>query len=335
MTGHLQGSQEVSKQNYVLTMDLGEKLESFRHIGIRAPGSYDSYTQDIQTELKNALQEAMPPDTTVVPVYMRDLADNVVGATSRVCEDLADPVIVSTCPEIASPSRGVDLEINRLFDSKGRSMGLGPRPGNPSVETQIIRQASKLVGRDVVVVEDGIYSGVTMQHVAKKLQERGIKVAAMVAGFKCINSKLSWLSHANYELTTTNDYGDVVDWIPDHDFLPFIPGGGKVLGAEFNGKPYPFYDQQKVSYSVPYIRPYGNTTDWASIPHDKTQAFSRRCIELTRDLFKEIVRINPDTDVTIGRIVQTRRRTSVPLALESDNFPSLDTPVINYLNEMD
>lgn len=334
MTDNIENSQGASKQNYILSLDLGEKLESFRHIGIRTPGPYDAFTQDIQTELGNALQDAMPPDTTVVPVYMRDLADSVIGAASRVSKGLVDPVIVSTCPEIASPSGGVDLEINRLFDSKGRSMGLGPRPGNPPVEQQIMQKVHQLVGRDVVVVEDGIFSGVTMQNVAKKLQDRKIRVAAMVAGFKCISSTLSWLSHSDYELTTTNDYGDVVDWIPDHDFLPFVPGGGKVLGVDFNGKVYPFYDHQKVSYAVPYIRPYGDTANWASIPADKTQEFSRRCIDLTRGLFKELVKLNPDTDITIGKLVQTRRRTSVPLALESDNFPSLDTHVLDYLDEM-
>jgi hypothetical protein len=73
MTERLQDPETVLNQNYILTLDLGEKLESFRHIGLRTPGPYDSFTQDIQTELGSALQDAMPPNTTVTSVYMRDL----------------------------------------------------------------------------------------------------------------------------------------------------------------------------------------------------------------------------------------------------------------------
>ena len=46
--------------SYILSLDLGEKLESFRHIGIRAPGPHDDYTHDIQTELANSLQNVLP-----------------------------------------------------------------------------------------------------------------------------------------------------------------------------------------------------------------------------------------------------------------------------------
>lgn len=326
---------ETAVSTYVLTMDLGEKLESFRHIGLQTPGPRDDYIFDIQTELQSALQDAMPEDTEVKPVYMSDLADSVISQANAVAKEFNDPVIVSTCPEIADPVDGVDLEINRIIDSQGRAIGIGPRPGHPAIETQISRNFGQLAGRDIIIVEDGIFSGSTMRHVAKKLGERRLDVAAMVAGFSCTQSSLGWLNHTDYDLHTALSLEKVLDWIPDHDFLPFVPGSGKLLGAEFNGKAYPFYDSQKVSYATPYIRPFGKTDEWASIPYDSTEAFSMRCIELARTIFRDLEKQNPGTDITIGKITQTRRRTSVPLALKSDGFPSLRTKVTDYLNELD
>jgi hypothetical protein len=333
MNTHVEAPQPT-ENTYILTLDLGEKLQAFRHLGLEAPGPYDQYTRDIQNELVSTLQNAMPDGTKVEPVYMRDLADNVLGAASRICDKLTDPIILSTCPEIADPSKGVELEINRLVDSKGRNMGLGPRPGHPSLDQQIQKHGAQLRDKQVVIVEDGIFSGSTIRHVAQKLKDRGITTAAIVAGFKCTESSLAWLQHADYDLTTTNKYHNVVDWIPDHDFLPFIPGCGKVIGADMGKEPFPFYDYRGANFAIPYIKPYGPSAEWASIPHAEVGNVSRKCLELASTIFKDLVKLNPDEDITIGRLLSAKQRTSVPLAINNTNFPDLRKRVDHYLEEV-
>ncbi|MDL2362986.1 MAG: phosphoribosyltransferase family protein [Patescibacteria group bacterium] len=327
----------VSEEStYILTMDLGEKLKSLIHIGIDAPGPLDDYTRDLQSELASVLQQAMP-ETKVIPVHMRDLADSVLGAAHRKVKDLGleNPVVVSTCPEIFSPIDGAHLQINRIFDTKGRAIGIGPRPGHPSLDVQIDSQEKQLRGKDVVIVEDGIFTGSTIRHSVNKLQEHGHETKAVVVGFDCKGTSLSWLKHTKYDLVTTEKFTNVKDWIPDHDFIPFVPGCGKVLGVIFDDQPYPFYDENRSSYATPYIQPYGPTAEWATIPHDKTSEVSRKCIELTRNLFETIVKLNPKEDITIGKLLNTRQRTSIPLPLGSTKFPALDTRVTDYLAQID
>jgi hypothetical protein len=125
--------------------------------------------------------------------------------------------------------------------------------------------------------------------------------------------------------------------VPDHDFLPFVPGCGKVLGVEMRSL-YPFYDHQHATFCVPYIAPFGPVVEWASIPEDKVNAFSTECIGLTLRVFEELERINKKA-ITIGDILRSRQRVGIPISLDAEgvvntgHFPNKDARVTTFLSE--
>jgi hypothetical protein len=318
---------------YILSMDLGEKLEAFRRIGIDAPGPHDQFTRDLQSEIVDSIQTALP-EVHVEGIYMADLADEVIGSSVKMTSVLDDPLVVSSCPEIAYPAGGEELQINRLINIKGDQIGLGPRPGYPSLDKQITAIRQKADTRDIVIVEDGIFTGGTVRYIIQKFNEAHVRVKGVITGFNCAEHDTSWFDSNGYDLITTKSYPKIHDWVPDHDFIPFIPGNGKVLGTDIGSDNfYPFYDHRRATYSVPYIRPFGLTEKWAGIPAESTGAVSTKCLNVALALFKEIEKRNSSHDIRIGDLMATRQRCSVPMILNSENFPPLSSQVTRYLKE--
>lgn len=321
---------ETTSGTYILSLDLGEKLESLKRIGIDAPGPYDSYTIDIQSELRSAISESLSPlGVNVEQVRMADLSDSVIGRAAKINQVLDSPTVISTCPEIAYPAGGHAIEINRLVDVNGQQIGLGPRPGFENIDNQI----RKITGNKIVIVEDGIFTGGTVRYLINKFSEAGKRVTAIVAGFNCNQADISWSDNQCYDLFTTQSFDKIIDWVPDHDFLPFIPGSGKVVGTDIGGNYYPFYDYRHATYAIPYIKPFGPISEWASIPNDKANKLSATCIRLAMDLFKTIENMNKKNgnEITIGHLLLTRQRTSLPMEVGSPKFPPLETKPSIYL----
>jgi hypothetical protein len=156
----------------------------------------------------------------------------------------------------------------------------------------------------------------------------------VVTGFNCATNDTHWFETNGYDLITARTYNKIHDWVPDHDFVPFIPGNGKVLGVPFgNNQFFPFYDHRRASYAVPYIKPFGPTHKWANIPEENVGQLSVRCLNVAIQLFKELENKNPDREIRIGDLLKTRQRTSVPMMLESTNFPLLSAKVSSYLKD--
>ncbi len=326
-------SVEQSKSTYILSLDLGEKLEAFKRIGVDAPGPHDRYISDIQDELTMQLQACLP-NVQIEAVYMSDLSDQVIGTATKLITTLGRPTLVSTCSEIAVPGEGQKIEVNRLIRASGEMLGIGPRPGNMAVSQQIKSIGNISRKQGVVIVEDGIFTGSTVKHLIGKFNDQGVPVKGAVVGFNCIQNDTGWFENNGIDLITSKQYDRILDWVPDHDFLPFIPGSGKVIGCEYNGEHFPFYDYRGASYTVPYIRPFGPSQEWASIPPHNEQKLASTCIRLAFDLFRDIEKRNSSQDIKIGDLLVTRPKTSVPIKLRSSGFADLSATPTQYLREM-
>lgn len=306
--------------SYLLTEDLGEKVIKIRHLGLKTPEPDSQFIETIQDELANVLQGAIGTENPVVRLKMRDIADEVLGEIHELYGDKV--LVVSTCPEIAQPVLGISVEVNRLVDSYGNSLGLGPRPGHIDLHSQFasIAARSRSGGKStpVVLADDGIFEGETMKYVVRGLQEAGVNVVGIVAGFSYSNAPVEEIEETlGVPVHVIRELGPILDWVPDHDFLPFVPGCGKVLGVKFGKRLSPFYSREQATFCMPYISPHSPVSKWATIPQEKVEDFSRRCRALARDLFGEIERLNPNkVPLTIGDIIHSKQRVSIPIPLD-------------------
>ncbi len=318
---------------YLITNDLGEKVEYLRHTGLITPDPHSTFFTDVQSDLQRAVDQATPANVTVRSVKMNDLADDVLARALTFAKD--DTLIVSTCPEIANPVRGFTLQVNRLVDFDGNSIGLGPRPGNPSIRDQILAIKNKAGGMPIIIVEDGIFSGETMLFVIDQLRAHNVKVSAMIVGFTFPSSAatVQKIKEAGIDFVSIEEFQNLFDWVPDHDFFPFVPSNGKVVGIPVKQGYLPFYSYDQASYSVPYLYGFCPINKWASIDDEPAKALTTFCIRATVDLYREIERSNGRT-IMISDLIHAKQRVSIPVSVWQQHLPHSDVSVISYLSEV-
>lgn len=326
--------------SFALTLDLGERLGEFRRVGIDAPGPHDQYVSDIQQELTTTLANALP-GISVVPVHVTDVSDEIIGKVSALpAVRSGDATVVSTCPEIAYPTGGEELQINRLVSFDGEDLGIGPRPGNDFVDDQIRRIRAKTHKDGVILVEDGVFSGSTVRYIEQKMREFRVPIRGIVVGLNCSDTFEAEMEQQGYDFFTTIQAEQYADWVPDHDFMPFIPGSGRIVGVKVSEKTgaAPLYHYRDgASFSVPYVHPFGPMEQWASVPAENVSKVATACINLTQKLFLDIERRNGSKDLRIGDFLETNRmriRSSIPARLGHPSYPDVNAQVSKYLNEI-
>lgn len=321
--------------SYVVTQDIGGRLQEFRRIGIEVPRPHDALVKEVQDEVINILGDTLPAaDITAVP--MEELADDVLSVANMLESVKAGALVVSTSHEIAHPVGGAELQINRLVDCFGQKIGIGPRPGFGLIREQVNPISHRSSDNGVVIVEDGIFSGDTIKKTVAMLNAARTSVKAVVVGINCHNTEQITDDFTTVDVYTTSRMGEIVDWVPDHDFLPFIPGSGRVLGVSFGPDVVPYFDHRGATYTYPYIKPFGDMSEWATIPEDKCNKASARFIELAKSLFQTIERQNSikGKDVHIGDFLHTRIRTGIPIEPGHMTYPPLTSTASRFLNEI-
>ena len=326
---------------YLLTEDLGEKVEVLRHLGLKTPDPDSQYINDIQSELAYELQSAIGPNSKVVRRKMRDVAEEVIDKIHTIHGE--DVFVVSTCPEISAHAGVASIEVNRLVDRYGDPIGLGPRPGHNDLESQFIDIAERSKEGEkhipIVIAEDGVFKGETMKYVVEGLRKVGANVTGIVAGF-CYN--YVYVEALEKDLTlqvdVVNVLDSILDWVPDHDFLPFTPGCGKVLGTDVGQHALPYYGEDQATFCMPYISPYSPVEQWATIPQEKVDVFSKHCRALSYELFSQIEKFNPDmTPLMVSDVMNSRQQVSIPISLEvkgseiENYLPDAKTQIKAYL----
>lgn len=166
------------------------------------------------------------------------------------------------------------FEITRFVDMNNDDAGTKERYGTPHVNVQLQKLQEELRGEKVVVVDDVIFSGDIVETTIKKLSQVGIKVVAICAGIG-IEKGVGRLNSAGFKVSCTRIYESVVDEVCERDFYPGVPLSGRsVIGTKNVG--------------APYILPFGNPGEWASIPQEWQRPLSKFCIKQTIKLFEAI-----------------------------------------------
>ncbi len=328
----MQSAQEDRHGTYVVTYDVASRLQAFRPKTHTIPRPDDQLFERFHMSLYGKIQQALPGiniDTIEMSELRRKIWEQVEGRIT----DLGQQVVLSTCPEFTDLSpkgEGLILNINRLFNTDGKLIGHGPRPGFRPLNKKFDDLAKKIAGRSVVLIEDGAFSGGTLRFVLQELNIRGITVTAIIVGFCCTRAKFV-LGHVfKGELVIVHPIENLIDWIPDHDLIPFIPNCGRVLGEASSNGFMPVRSVEGFSYAYPYILPFGKIEEWASLPIEGARDLSRLCLETSIELFS---RVGPK--MTIGELLGANPRVSMPIEIGTDQAQiALDMEVVGFLEQM-
>ncbi len=328
----MQSVESTRHGTYVVTYDVASRLQAFRPKALTIPRPDDQLFERFHMSLFQKIQQALP-GINIDTIEMSELRRKIWEQVNERITDLGQQAVLSTCQEIADSnpkSEGLILNINRLFNTDGQLIGHGPRPGFEPLEKQYDDLAKKISGRSVVLIEDGAFSGGTLRSVLHELNNRGITVTAIVIGFCCTRAKFVLGQFFRGELVIVHPIENLLDWIPDHDLIPFIPNCGRVLGEPGANGFMPVRKTEGFSYAYPYILPFGKIEEWASLPIEGAQDLSRLCLETSIELFS---RVGPK--MTIGELLGANPRVSMPIEIGVDRGEvALDMEVVGFLEQM-
>lgn len=327
----MSSTQEDRHGTYVVTYDVASRLQAFRPKTNTILRPDDQLFERFHMSLFQKVQQALP-GITIDTIEMSELRRKIWEQVESRITDLGQQAVLSTCPEIADlnpKSEGLLLNINRLFNTDGQLIGHGPRPGFEPLEKQYDDLAKKIVGRSVVLIEDGAFSGGTLRYVLQELNSRGITVTAIIIGFCCTRAKFVLGNFFKGELVIVHPIENLLDWIPDHDLIPFIPNCGRVLGEASSDGFMPVRSAEGFSLAYPYILPFGKIEEWASLPIVGAEDLSRLCLETSIELFGRVC-----PEMTIGELLRANPRVSLPIEIGAHEvLPSLETTVCSFLEQ--
>ncbi|MFH0712725.1 MAG: hypothetical protein V2A55_02640 [Candidatus Jorgensenbacteria bacterium] len=196
----------------------------------------------------------------------------------------------------------LNIEIARLVDRDGKARGLGHRAGTPPLAQQIRRLQMSGV-REVVVVDDVVFTGALLERIIELLSRIHIRVPLICAGIGIVEG-INRINGTKREIRCVRTYDEVIDEVCERDFYPGVPLSGRLLVGGDN-------------VGVPYLLPFGKPESWASIPSEQAMGFSRFCLHQTATLFDEIERYS-------GRPILCRDLGRKVVGLPMDGRPYAD-----------
>lgn len=212
--------------------------------------------------------------------YMRRVFSNFeLVSEDEISRGLAKLVAESGLPAISLDrvyfESELNLEIARLVDRDGKDCGLGHRAGTPPIAQQI-KQLQMNGLREVVVVDDVVFTGALLERIVDLLSRIHIRVPLICAGVG-IAEGINRINGTKREIRCVCTYDEVVDEVCERDFYPGVPFSGRLLVGGDN-------------IGIPYLLPFGKPESWASIPSEHVTDFSRFCLHQTKTLFDEVER---------------------------------------------
>lgn len=318
-TQHIEGHQE-----YLLTQTLYQHLEAFQRIGLKIPSR--DFVQKIETGLHEKIRECFHDrKVNVESVPFEEFSNEVVCLARHLDSTLSNSVFVSTAPIIAAHlPHSIRIEMSRIYDLEGNFLGIGPRPGNPPIEVQIEEEKKHLDDKQVVIIEDGSFTGSSLKFLISKFRAAGIGVQAIVLGVLFPKAEKTLRKEFNGELHSCRTMENPIDWMPTHDFFPFVPNAGRVIGHQIDGYALPLYLHNESVTAVPYLLPFTKklklAMEWTGIECGKPEIYALAwfCLESAGSIFHEIDRLNRrNTPIRIMDVTHTYPRTYTPVYLQS------------------
>ncbi|MDD4761824.1 MAG: phosphoribosyltransferase family protein [Candidatus Pacebacteria bacterium] len=326
---HSQNSEESGHLHYIVTEDLCPLIHHWAEKkGFIAPNPnwFGRNHQLLRTALDNVLNSG---DRVVIVDSLphRYITGTIHPFLNRLLGREIEFRSIISIDNSYLPENNFDtlsLEITRGVDAYGNDLGKIARPYCLSVQDQIeaFRKERSGINNDVVVVDDGIWTGGTIKMAIDALRYRGFNVVKVVVGVhiknrgKVINLGIP-VNHLFSVQTYEDDNRPVLDWLCERDFFPGVPFGGRtVIDKELQSFFFP-EDRKTIGAFYPENKTW--LKDWASI-NDSMNSFAAFCFSRSIALFEEI-------ELLSGKKVLVRDLDRIPLFMAQQRPNSLESVV--------
>jgi hypothetical protein len=280
---------------YIITEDLQVLMSRWTKLkGFTLPSN--AFFKDLQNELINYL------GTIFEEIILVPEAD-LTGKLREMTRQIKGTTVVSI-DQVYNKAK-FNLQSNRVVDlDTMKIIGEAQRPGFPPLISQI-----KKLPRDkhLTLADDGCYTGKTFLKIYDLILEMGFQIQNIIVGVLIDRPKNCLLQkYPNIIIEAAFEYGPVVDWICERDFLIGVPLSGRTAGKRENDGVKPCNPE----IALPYCKPMGDPINGASIPTDKDIGFSIFIIKLGKKLWEEIERVSkrPVMNSDIPRLPKSFKR---------------------------
>ena len=228
------------------------------------PEAIDGFRESLDADLRSMGKETLwVPSST-----MQSGLEQVIAQTALPVVSLDDRY-VSSADQFLGISRGVkpqrttDYPLMQsgapLWPTTLVDDGYVPRRGYPAIDEQLDKVSS--LGKEVLLVDDVLFSGEMVAWLADALRQRGVKIGAVAVGI-AIGEGIEKLEAENIEVTASEIFDEVEDEICERDFA-VVPGSGRRIESFRSNVLY--FDAE-----------YGKPEQWASIPGKSVGEFAVR-----------------------------------------------------------
>lgn len=254
---------------YVVSCDIGLLLGRWgkRDGWVIPPPAVEAFREHLNTALSQVFSNVVLLPEQVLCEGLRELVSN----------NLEQVISLDGC-YWPSPRT---LALTRYVDQEGQDHGSGPRYGCAPMKQQVARVVEQLqqAGHsEVILVDDVIFTGDQIAHIATDLNNRGLTVKAALSAV-AINHGTNRLLQEGVPSCAVRQYDQVIDEVCERDFLPGAPQSGRTV--------YPFAEKDT---GLPYLLPFGRPESWASIPSTATIEVSAACLDAAICLYQEVER---------------------------------------------
>ena len=228
----------------------------------------NSQKRIMQTNKLEMVRESLVDDLeamgkNVTWVSAQDVAR---GINKRVS---ASQLPVVTLDEVYVTSPNARIGISRGSDDVLNDAGYMPRVGYGSIKDQF--DAVALLGPEVQLIDDVVFSGEMMSWVINEFQKRNVRVGRVVCGI-AIKEGIELLDDLGIPVESVYMFDDVEDEICERDLF-VAKGSGRRLSNEQGNALY--FDDKN-----------GRPERWASIPPNSTSDFCLRSLERSLTLLR-------------------------------------------------
>lgn len=183
-------------------------------------------------------------------------------------------VVIQTIAYSERISSPFMLQVTRAIDEKfNRIPNQVPRQGYASVKSQLINLG---LFAEHTILDDVIFTGQGCKEIIELSLSKNVIIKKIIS---CVSTSAGkkLLESMGVRVESLHHFDAVIDEVCQRDFIPGLPYAGRTLITNTGDYRY-----------VPYLLPWGDPVNWASVPKKNAINFSKACISTAIDFWEEV-----------------------------------------------